>query len=188
MWEEEDLIVDVMMMQKEVEVGGGGRRETMLWVAMPKALAYAKIGGGGGGGGERQMLTRVWTAAPGVEDSRLLFPKGTSKEGIRRHLVGLHHRRGGWVEAIRHIESSFLRVISVPWRFSPMALLKAVERMRTSPPLSRPGNRLTDDGNEGRSEVPISGEKLWELIASVVRSEADRTIGKSTHINASSSD
>jgi len=192
------------------------RRRLRLWAALANdGLAYASletkkggagwtsgwVGGGAEGGGGPASLIRLWQAPPsGLEDVGLLLgsaasggggEKGQSsgrRDALRQSLLLLHACFGPqWEATIRHLEASFLSFLAAPAsRFSSMALVKAMERMRAAPSLSGAagrgrggggGSRRVGHGDVDREPLP-SGERLWEMVAGVVRKEADQALAE----------
>jgi hypothetical protein len=159
-------------------------------------------GGGGvqGGEGGPASLIRLWQAPPsGLEDVGLLLgsaaiggggEKGQGsgrRDALRQSLLLLYARFGPqWEVTVRHVEASFLRFLAAPSsRFSSMALVKAMERMRSAPSLSGAsgrgrgggGSRRGGHGDGDREPVP-TGEQLWEMVTGVVRKEADQALAE----------
>ena len=218
-FEESQLVADVGLVpdggEGERGRGQGGARGSRLrlWAALADdGLAYTVLDdkaktGAGAGAGAGGRLTRLWQAPPsGLEDIGTLLPlpaaagagrkenKGSQREVLRQSLLQLHLRLGSqWDDTVRHIEASFLRVLTAPSRFSSMALMKAVERMRSAPlglaggagggrgnsgrgsTMRSPRGRTTSDGEK---EVLLVGERLWEMVVGVVRKEADQAMAE----------
>jgi len=190
-------------------------RRLRLWAALANdGLAYAPLetkkggadltnGSTGGnaadGDGGTASFIRLWRAPPsGLEDVGLLLgsaaggggEKGQGsnrRDALRQSLLALHERFGPcWKATIRHVEAFFLRFLAAPAsRFSSMALVKAMTRIRSAPSLSGAGGQGWGGrggrrgGHEDINRDPLpNGERLWEMVADVVRKEADHALAE----------
>eukprot|EP00624_Nannochloropsis_granulata_P002394 evm.model.NODE_22070_length_83641_cov_42.053585.24 len=191
------------------------RRRLRLWAALANdGLAYAPLETKKGGAGRTNgfidgsaaddegvpsSFIRLWRAPPsGLEDVGMLLGSVVSgggekgqgsnrRDALRQNLLVLHERFGPhWEATIRHVEASFLRFLAAPAsRFSSMALVKAMTRMRSAPSLSgagghgRGGRGGRRGGHEDVDREPLpNGERLWEMVAGVVRKEADQALAE----------